>query len=78
MHQESEPNLIIVRPLEVYGQVVAVPFEQLGVQEPVWLQTVGLDDCAEPGSPFRQIPSERDGTPGSFVQLFRYDLFHNI
>ena len=29
MHQESEPNLIIVRPLEVYGQVVAVPFEQL-------------------------------------------------
>ena len=56
----------------------SVPFEQLGVQEPVWLQTVGLDDCAEPGSPFRQIPSERDGTPGSFVQLFRYDLFHNI
>ena len=30
MHPESEPNLIIVRrPLEVYGQVVAVPFEQL-------------------------------------------------
>ena len=56
----------------------SVPFEQLGVQEPVWLQTVGLDDCAEPGSPFRQIPSERDGTPGSFVQLFRYDLFHNV
>lgn len=55
-----------------------MPFEQLGVEEPVWLQTVGLDDCAEPGSPFRQIPSERDGTPGSFVQLFRYDLFHNI
>ena len=56
----------------------SVPFEQLGVQEPVWLQTVGLDDCAEPGSPFWQIPSERDGTPGSFVQLFRYDLFHNV
>ena len=43
-----EPNLIIVRPFEVHGQVVAVPFEQL-VEEIVkdpsrfgWMaQTVG-------------------------------------
>lgn len=56
----------------------SVPFEQIGVEEPVWLQTVGLHDCAELGSPFRQIPFERDGTPGSFAKLFRYDLFHNV
>lgn len=54
------------------------PFEELGVEEPVWRRTIGLEDCAPHGSPFMQVPFERDGTPGSFAKFFRYDLFHNL
>lgn len=52
-----------------------VPFEQYGVKNPIWLQTVGIEKPYADPSPLLQIPCEATGTTEN---LWKYDLFHNF
>lgn len=60
------------------GMGYPVPFEEIGVENPMWLRTMYVLSGAPPDSPYMKIPFERDGTPGSFEKFFRFDLFHNV
>lgn len=54
---------------------IPVPFEEYGVENPAWLQTVGLLKPWSDRSPMLQIPYEVHCQSETF---FRYDLFHNF
>ena len=57
------------------GIQVDVPFEELGVEFPVWRRTVG---CVRPytnPSPLLKIPFENSGDQ---TDLWKFDLFHNF
>lgn len=53
-----------------------VPFEELGVEHPSWLSTVGLEKPYSSDPPYALVPFERDGT--DVGKLYRFDIFHNL
>ncbi len=52
-----------------------VPFEQIGVERPVWEATIGIVKPYTNPSPLLQIPYQVGGTT---EELWKFDLFHNV
>ena len=57
------------------GRSVDIPYEELGVESPMWRQTIGALPSYSTPSPLLQIPYERSGDQ---TGLWKFDIFHNF
>ena len=60
---------------QVNGVHIDVPYEELGVETPMWRGTIGVTPPYSAPSPLLNIPYERSGDQ---TGMWKFDLFHNF